>query len=270
MAEITVAGGTRIGFSANKSLSEAQALKDNRLVICKGHELSFNGQRVGLSESEASFIKEKMDADLAAKVEVKVTVSPTVQDAAAPKSVNVSVQTLFEGSPIAPDSTPTCTAAVGVLADTVTLSPSTTGVYAGNATGKNAAQIITVSASVKGVKEIVVVTVPAYHKIWYGVSSQDVIAASGSIPSSFTSVGPKSSAAGDYSFTFTANTYGFILVPNGVTLPSSMQGDNPSGQEGPLPVPFKKLTNVTIGGVTYTQLRFATAQGVCKHSVTFK
>ena len=91
MAEITVAGGTRIGFSANKSLSEAQALKDNRLVICKGHELSFNGQRVGLSESEASFIKEKMDEEFKARIGVKLVVSPTVQDAAAPERVSVSV-----------------------------------------------------------------------------------------------------------------------------------------------------------------------------------
>lgn len=271
MAEITVAGGTRIGFSANKTLEEAKSLKDNRLVLCKGHELSFNGMRVGLTDSEATFIKEKMDADLAAKVEVKVTVSPTVQDAAAPKSVNVQVQTLFDGSPIAPDSTPTCTAAVGVLSDTVTLSPSSTGLYAGNATGKNQAQTITVSASVKGVKKLVGVTVPAYHKIWYGVSPNESLGTDFSLSTTFKSVSPKANASGTYEFDFSSpNCYGYILVPSGVTLPSSMQGDNPSGQEGPLPVPFKKLANVTIGGVTYTQLRFATAQGVCKHSVTFK
>ena len=115
------------------------------------------------------------------------------------------------------------------------------------------------------------VKIPAYHKIWYGVSPGESLDTDFSLSTIFKSVSPKANASGTYEFDFSSpHCYGYILVPNGVTLPSSMQGDNPSGQEGPLPVPFKKLTNVTIGGVTYTQLRFATAQGICKHSVTFK
>ena len=49
-----------------------------------------------------------------------------------------------------------------------------------------------------------------------------------------------------------------------------MQGDNPSGVEGPLPVPFTKLANVVVGGVTYTQLRIASMQAASTHKVTFK
>ena len=33
MAEITVAGGTRVGFSANKTLEEAKSLKDNHALL---------------------------------------------------------------------------------------------------------------------------------------------------------------------------------------------------------------------------------------------
>lgn len=273
MAEITVAGGTRVGFSANKTLEEAKSLKDNRLVICKGHELSFNGQRVGLSESEASFIKEKMDEEFKARIGVKLVVSPTVQDAAAPARVSVSVYCTFDGEAVAPDAAPTAQASVGGLSLGTPITMIAGGVdhsYSGATDGKNVEQTILVTVSVKGVTFIKSVKIPAYHKIKYGVSSQEVIAASGPIPSSFTSVGPKSSAAGDYSFTFTANTYGFILVPNGVTLPASMQGDNPSGVEGPLPVPFTKLANVVVGGVTYTQLRIASMQAASTHKVTFK
>lgn len=272
MAEITVAGGTRVGFSANKTLEEAKSLKDNRLVICKGHELSFNGQRVGLSESEASFIKNKMDVEFASKVKVQISVSPTVRDAAAPESVTVTVKTTFNGAAVDADALPTCKAlnSSGGI-NSITLTKSSTGVYTGKTvSGVSGAETFAVKATVRGVHKTETAVVQSYHKIKYGVSSQEVIAASGPIPSSFTSVGPKSSAAGDYSFTFTANTYGFILVPNGVSLPASMQGDNPSGVEGPLPVPFTKLANVVVGGVTYTQLRIAWMQAASTHKVTFK
>lgn len=274
MAEITVAGGTRVGFSANKTLEEAKSLKDNRLVICKGHELSFNGQRVGLSESEASFIKEKMDEEFKARIGVKLVVSPTVQDAAAPARVSVSVYCTFDGEAVAPDAAPTAQASVGGLSLGTPITMNAGGVdhsYSGATDGKNVEQTISVTVSVKGVIFIKSVKIPAYHKIWYGVSPDESLGTDFALESTFESLSARANAAATYDFDFSSpHCYGYILVPNGVTIPSSMQGDNPSGQEGPLPVPFKKLTNVTIGGVTYTQLRFATAQGVCKHSVTFK
>lgn len=273
MADITVAGGTRVGFSANKTLEEAKSLKDNRLVICKGHELSFNGQRVGLSESEASFIKEKMDEEFAARIGVKLVVSPTVQDAAAPARVSVTVEATFDGEAVAPDSTPTASASVsGQIGLPITMTGGGPNYgYSAWVDGKNVEQTITVNVMVKKVVITKSVKIPAYHKIWYGVTPGESLDTDFSLSSIFKSASPKANASGTYEFDFSSpQCYGYILVPNGVTLPSSMQGDNPSGQEGPLPVPFKKLTNVTIGGVTYTQLRFATAQGICKHSVTFK
>lgn len=274
MAEITVAGGTRVGFSANKTLEEAKSLNDNRLVICKGHELSFNGQRVGLSESEASFIKEKMDEEFKARIGVKLVVSPTVQDAAAPARVSVSVYCTFDGAAVAPDAAPTATASVGGQSIGTPITMNAGGVnhsYSGATDGKNVEQTISVTVRVKGVIFMKSVKIPAYHKIWYGVTPDESLGTDFALESTFESLRARANAAATYDFDFTSpHCYGYILVPNGVTLPSSMQGDNPSGQEGPLPVPFKKLANVTIGGVTYTQLRFATAQGICKHSVTFK
>lgn len=273
MAEITVAGGTRVGFSANKTLEEAKAFKDNRLVICKGHELSFNGQRVGLSESEASFIKEKMDEAFRSRIGVKLTVSPMVQDAAAPARVSVTVEATFDGAAVAPDSTPTANASVsGQLGTSITMSGGGPNYgYSGWVDGKNVEQTITVTVMVKKVAIIKSVKIAAYHKIWYGVTASESLGSEFALASSFKSLSARANAAATYDFDFSSpHCYGYILVPNGVTLPTSMQGDNPNGQEGPLPVPFKKLANVVIGGVTYTQLRFATAQGVCKHSVTFK
>ena len=272
MAEITVAGGTRVGFSANKTLEEAKLLEDNRLVICKGHELSFNGQRVGLSESEASFIKEKMNEEFCARIGVKIVVSPTVQDAAAPERVSVSVYCTFDGEAVAPNEVPAARASVGgqSLGTPITMIAGSVGYSYGFTDGKNVEQTISATVRVKGVIFMKSVKIPAYHKIWYGVTPGESLDSKFALSAIFKSVSPKANASGTYEFDFSSpHCYGYILVPNGVTLPSSMQGDNPSGQEGPLPVPFKKLTDVTIDGVTYTQLRFAMVQGICKHSVTF-
>ena len=237
-------GGTRVGFSANKTLEEAKSLKDNRLVICKGHELSFNGQRVGLSESEASFIKEKMDEEFKARIGVKLVVSPTVQDAAAPTRVSVSVYCTFDGEAVAPDEAPTAKASVGgglSLGTPITMNAG--GVdysYAGVTDGKNVEQTISATVRVKGVICMNFVKIPAYHKIWYGVTPGESLDTDFALESMFESLSARANAAATYDFDFSSpHCYGYILVPNGVTLPSSMQGDNPSGLEGPLPVPLR-------------------------------
>ena len=267
MAELTVPGGTMIGFSANKTEEQAKAdTTSNRMTICKEKVLYMNGQRLGLSESEAEYLKKKLDEEFASKVGLQVSLSKTVQDAAAPAAVTVTVKTTFNGALVDADAVPTITA-TGM---NPTLTKTTTGTYTCTLEGKNTAVSVNVTAKIKGITKNGGGTIYAWHKIRYGVSALDVIPASGPIPSDFKAVGPQGSAAGTYSFAFTNNTYGYILIPNGVSLPKSMQVDNPSGVENDVtPVPFKKLANVVVGGVTYTQLRIATKQLQSTHNVKF-
>lgn len=257
-----------IGFSANKTEEQAKAdTTSNRMTICKEKVLYMNGQRLGLSESEAEYLKKKLDEEFASKVNLQVTLSKNIQDAAAPTSVTVTVYTRFNGALVDADAVPTITA-TGM---TPTITKTTTGTYTCTLEGKSTHVAVSVTAKIKGVTPNPWnATIAAYHKIRYGVSALDVIPASGPIPADFKAVGPQGSAAGTYSFAFENNTYGYILIPNGVSLPKPMQGDNPSGVENDVtPVPFKKLTNVVVGGVTYTQLRIATKQLQSTHNVKF-
>lgn len=257
-----------IGFSANKTEEQAKAdTTSNRMTICKEKVLYMNGQRLGLSESEAEYLKKKLDEEFASKVGLQVSLSKTVQDAAAPAAVTVTVYTRFNGALVDADAVPTITA-TGFSGKVLT--KTTTGTYTCTLDGKNTHVTVGVTAKIKGITRNYSGTIYAYYKIRYGVSALDVIPASGPIPSDFKEVGPQGSAAGTYSFAFTNNTYGYILIPNGVSLPASMQGDNPSGVENDVtPVPFKKLANVVVGGVTYTQLRIATKQLQSTHNVKF-
>lgn len=268
MAELNVNPGTFIGFSANKTEEQAKAdTTSNRMTICKEKVLYMNGQRLGLSESEAEYLKKKLDEEFASKVGLQVSLSKTVQDAAAPAAVTVTVYTRFNGALVDADAVPTITAS-GFSGKVLT--KTTTGTYTCTLEGKNTTVSVNVKAKIKGITKYEGNTIYAWYKIRYGVSALDVIPASGPIPSDFKAVGPQGSAAGTYSFAFTNNTYGYILIPNGVSLPKSMQGDNPSGVENDVtPVPFKKLANVVVDGVTYTQLRIATKQLQSTHNVKF-
>lgn len=268
MAELNVNPGTFIGFSANKTEEQAKAdTTSNRMTICKEKVLYMNGQRLGLSESEAEYLKKKLDEEFASKVGLQVSLSNTVQDAAAPAAVTVTVYTRFNGALVDADAVPTITA-TGFSGKVLT--KTTTGTYTCTLEGKNTHVTVGVTAKIKGITRNYSGTIYAYYKIRYGVSALDVIPASGPIPSDFKAVNPQGTAAGTYNFAFTDNTYGYILIPNGVSLPKSMQGDNPSGVENDVtPVPFKKLANVVVGGVTYTQLRIATKQLQSTHNVKF-
>ena len=273
MAELTVPQGTMIGFSANKTEAQAKAdTSSHRMTICKEKTLYMDGQRLGLSDIEADYLKRKLNEEFAAKVGVTMTTTMDnkVQDAAAPVEVTVTVKTTFAGTPTDADTIPTITA-TGM---TATLTKSGTGVYTCTLAGKPTPVTITASATVKGVtKSPGNKVIKAFHKIHYGVSAQDVISAAGPIPTGFTTMGPQSTSAGTYTFNFTDNTYGYILVPTStpgaVALAPGMSKNPPAGSEGPLPVNFVKLANVVVGGVTYAQFRIASKQAASTHNVTF-
>lgn len=273
MAELTVPQGTMIGFSANKTETQAKADKtSHRMTICKEKTLYMDGQRLGLSDTEAEYLQRKLNEEFAAKVGVTMTTTMDnkVQDAAAPVEVTVTVKTTFNGAPIDADTTPTITA----TGATPVLTKSDTGVYTCTLDGKNTPVTITASATVKGItKSPSNKVINAYHKIHYGVSALDVISATGPIPTGFTTMGPKANASGTYTFKFTDDTYGYILVPTStpgaVALAPGMSENPPVGSEGVLPVNFTKLANVVVGGVTYTQFRTASKMSASTHNVTF-
>lgn len=267
MAELTVPGGTMIGFSANKTEEQAKAdTTSNRMTICKEKVLYMNGQRLGLSESEAEYLKKKLDEEFASKVDLQVRLNRNVQDAAAPVSVTVTVYTRFNGALVDADAVPTITA-TGFSGKVLT--KTTTGTYTCTLEGKNTHVTVGVTAKIKGITKNGGGTIYAWHKIRYGVSALDVIPASGPIPSDFKAVGPQGSAAGRYTFNLVSGSYGYILVPNGVSLPDGMNQNPPQGSEGPLPVLFTKLDDLVVGGVTYRQFRMAAKQAESTHVVDF-
>ena len=267
MAELNVNPGTMIGFSANKTEEQAKAdTTSNRMTICKEKVLYMNGQRLGLSESEAEYLKKKLDEEFASKVNLQVSLSKTVQDAAAPAAVTVTVYTRFNGALVDADAVPTITA-TGM---TPTLTKSTTGTYTCTLEGKNTHVTVSVTAKIKGItKPPYSGTIYAYHKIRYGVSKLDALPAGGTIPENFKAVGPQGSAAGRYTFNLVSGSYGYILVPNGVSLPDGMNQNPPQGSEGPLPVLFTKLADLVVSGVTYRQFRMAAKQAESTHVVDF-
>lgn len=270
MAEITIAAGTHIGFSANKTKQEAVAdAKSNRMNIVRTKELFLNGQRIGLTDNEADYLQRKVSEEYNSKAALSVSCSPAVLDAAAPAAVTVTVRTNWSGAPADADELPKVNyqPSSGSPAVDVVLSKSSTGVYTGVIKSLSAGVTLNCTATIHGVAKSAAPVIQMFHKIRYGVSTADTLTA---VPEDFKSKGPQSNAAGTYDFAFKVNTYGFILVPRGVSLPGSMQGDSPSGVEGPLPVPFLKQSDLTVSGVTYTVLRIASKQAESVHNVVFK
>lgn len=69
MAELKeIAAGTMIGFSANKTVTEAKAdTATNRVDICKTKELYLNGERAGVTDVEKKFLEENLNPDSTVK-----------------------------------------------------------------------------------------------------------------------------------------------------------------------------------------------------------
>lgn len=69
MAELKeIAAGTMIGFSANKTVTDAKAdTATNRVDICKTKELYLNGERAGVTDVEKKFLEENLNSDSTVK-----------------------------------------------------------------------------------------------------------------------------------------------------------------------------------------------------------
>lgn len=288
------ATGTSIGFSFNAN--NGASPKNNRLTINADKTLYFNGERLGMKEAEADYLKKQVAAENEKKASVVIEVFngpsgvSTLDKDALPEQLTVRVTTKFEGKPADSNSTGggTFTIIYNInnkpVIKSVAFTKKQTGVYEcvirqGDPETTdihnvyyNGAFTVEATCVPQGITKTASKDVYAYHKIRFGVcaleeltttsTSQDAMAA-------FQTRGPQSSAGGTYDFTFTDNTYAYIMIPTGVSVPSSLAGSDPQGVEGPLPVPFKKMNDFVWKGVTYKQYRIASAQKASTHKVVF-
>lgn len=277
------ATGTSIGFSFNEN--NGASPKNNRLTINADKTLYFNGERLGMNEAEADYLKKQVDAENAAKASVVIEVfnglTPvnTLDKDALPAQLTVRVTTKYNGK--LEDSTSLPTIKIGTQA--VRYTKKSTGVYEcviakGTSPSTedqayyNGGFTVTATCSPKGITKTASKTVYAYHKIRYGVSALEELtttSTSQDAMAGFQTRGPQSSAGGTYDFTFTDNTYAYVMIPTGVNVPTSLAGSEPQGVEGPLPVPFKKMNDFVWNGVTYKQYRIASPQKASTHKVVF-
>lgn len=82
MAELKeIAEGTMIGFSANKTVTEAKEdTATNRVDICKTKELYLNGERAGVTDVEKKFLEENLNADSTVKAsKVKTSLGSDIE-----------------------------------------------------------------------------------------------------------------------------------------------------------------------------------------------
>ena len=229
-------------------------------------------QRYGLSEGAADYLQRKLAEENAAKVTVKVTVTPSgMQDRKDATTYNVRVDTLFNNKNVNPDKAPagTDSAAAGV-----TFTKVDTGIY--NATVEVAANATRagfgVKATVQGVEKTANASFPRYYPVRFAAAAE---AAPTLATATACSKAPlKTSAAGTYNYTSDAAYYMYLFVPDGVAAPSSTEAT-----EGPLPVYFQKLDDLDVGagsaevgaGFKYKVYRSEQQQAAgTSHSITFK
>lgn len=277
------ATGTSIGFSFNAN--NGASPKNNRLTINADKTLYFNGERLGMNEAEADYLKKQVDAENEKKASVVIEVfnglTPvnTLDKDALPEQLTVRVTTKFSGEAVENTSLPT----IKIGTQAVRYTKKSKGVYEcviakGTSPSTeeqayyNGGFTVTATCSPQGITKTASKTVYAYHKIRFGVSELTELTAVSSAQdamAAFTTRGPQSSAGGTYDFTFTDNTYAYVMIPTGVNVPTSLAGSEPQGVEGPLPVPFKKMNDFVWNGVTYKQYRIASPQKASTHKVVF-
>lgn len=280
------ATGTSIGFSFNEN--NGASPKNNRLTINADKTLYFNGARLGMNELETDYLQRKLNEENAAKASVVIEVfnGPTgvntLDKDALPEQLTVRVTTKFNGAAVDSNSSGGGTFTIG--GKSAAFTKKSTGVYecviySGNPETStpqkvyyNGAFKVVATCSPQGITKTASKDFYAYHKIRFGVTALAELTAVSSAQDAmagFTTRGPQSSAGGTYDFTFTDNTYAYVMIPTGVNVPTSLAGSEPQGVEGPLPVPFKKMNDFVWNGVTYKQYRIASPQKASTHKVVF-
>lgn len=269
-----IASGTMIGFTANKTVAAAKNdTATNRVDICMTKELYLNGERLGITDAESTYLAKKITEENNARLQVEVITYVNGTATSAPyvdkqdgTRVKVVVAAKWDGFYVAADSI-TLTNSAGT-AQTLVADLSKTGAQATTATLK-ADERYTATVTHNGVKKVVYsAQIRAYYPVYYGVNSAETISA----VTGLTKKTATASAAGTYAFTFAEGQYAYILIPTGVDKGKFATADKEGvyhASEGVSDVPFiKQSTNVTYNGATYEVFRLASAQSVSSHDIT--
>ena len=265
MANLNIPTGTMIGFSANKTEEQAKAdTSSHRMNICNTKQLYIDGQRVGLSEAEQSYLAQKVEETFNARFTVALSASTNTIEKGATTSVTFTFTPKWDGSAVE------ATSVTAKLNDgtSVTMTKQSNNSYTAAVSLKDS-KTLTVTAVYNGVSKSASYGVNAYYKFYYGKSTLATLTGK---PSDFTAQGPKSSAAGTYAFTFTAGQYAYFLLPAGVSrgkLTSAGSDGYYHASEGVSDVPFaKQSTAISINGVSYDVFRLASPQAASSHNIT--
>lgn len=266
-----IASGTMVGFSANKTVDTAkQDTATNRVDICKTKELYLNGERLGLTDSEASYLTKKVQEEYNARMSVSVSLSKTVLQKGEINTVKATIYVKWDGATVEADATPTVTVSNGASV-TEALAKNSDGSYSvtySNVDGFT----VSVSATKNGITKTASAGCSAYNLFYYGLSTAESL----SSVSGLTAKGPQSSAAGTYNVTFSAGQYLYFLIPSGVNhgkLATAGSDGFYHAVEGVSDVPFiKQSSQVTVtltsGTATYDVYRLASPQAASSHSIT--
>lgn len=269
-----IASGTMIGFTANKTVAAAKNdTATNRVDICMTKELYLNGERLGITDAESTYLAKKITEENNARLQVEVITYVNDTATSAPyvdkqdgTRVKVVVAAKWDGFYVAADSI-TLTNSAGT-AQTLVADLSQIGAKATTATLK-ADERYMATVTHNGVKKVVCsAQIKAYYPVYYGVNSAETISA----VTGLTKKTATASAAGTYAFTFSNGQYAYILIPTGVGKGKFATADKEGvyhASEGVSDVPFiKQSTNVTYNSATYEVFRLASAQSVSSHDIT--
>lgn len=269
-----IASGTMIGFTANKTVAAAKNdTATNRVDICMTKELYLNGERLGITDAESTYLAKKITEENNARLQVEVITYVNDTATSAPyvdkqdgTRVKVVVAAKWDGFYVAADSI-TLTNSAGT-AQTLVADLSQIGAKATTATLK-ADERYMATVTHNGVKKVVYsAQIKAYYPVYYGVNSAETISA----VTGLTKKTATASAAGTYAFTFANGQYAYILIPTGVGKGKFATADKEGvyhASEGVSDVPFiKQAAAITLNNASYEAYRLASPQDVSSHDIT--
>lgn len=269
-----IARGTMIGFTANKTVEAAKNdTATNRVDICMTKELYLNGERLGITDAESTYLAKKITEENNARLQVEVITYVNDTATSAPyvdkqdgTRVKVVVAAKWDGFYVAADSI-TLTNSAGT-AQTLVADLSQIGAKATTATLK-ADERYMATVTHNGVKKVVYsAQIKAYYPVYYGVNSAETISA----VTGLTKKTATASAAGTYAFTFAKGQYAYILIPTGVGKGKFATADKEGvyhASEGVSDVPFiKQVAAITLNNASYEAYRLASPQDVSSHDIT--
>lgn len=301
----TIQSGVMVGFSANKTETQAKADKaTNRVDICTTKQLYLNGERIGLTDDEASIVKGLVSDKKKAEDDAKFTIALNIGSATSAgtlssdkkifekdkkMSVVLTATLMYNGQKVksgyntggTPETTLNLTVKSGSTTTTKTMTwDGTNSVYT---TGSNAIEIdATTTFSVSGnvgysSTKTATLTFTAGGYVYVGrTKTLPVAITSGDAFADLTlesaTTGLKTTLAGSYTFAFASGEYAVLVVPKTLTSRgrfNSASGGVYNAVQGVANVPFlKQSTTVTKNGVECEVFYLSAAQAAGSQTYT--